>query len=59
MRTQPVPDSELSEEALIEGLVAQLSEAVAVPADGNDDGLHPRLEEAGHDVNVGASVSTV
>ena len=59
MRTQPVPDSELRDEALMVGLVAQLSDAVAVPADGKDDGLQPILEEAGHEVNVGTSVSTV
>ena len=59
MRTQPVPDSELSEEAKTDGVVVQLSEAVAVPADGNDDGLHPRLEEAGQEVKEGTSVSTV
>ena len=55
----PVPDSALSEDAVIEGLVAQLSEAVADPADGNVAGLQLRLEEAGHDVNAGVSVSIV
>ena len=59
MRTQPVPDSELSEEAETAGVVVQLSEAVAVPANGNDDGLQPMFEEAGQEVNVGALVSTV
>src|SRR5204862_5038192 len=39
--------------------VPQLSLAVAVPAAGTEAGLHPRLEPAGHEVNTGASVSTV
>src|SRR5204862_8356176 len=39
--------------------VPQLSLAVAVPAEGTEAGLHPRLEPAGHEVNTGASVSTV
>ena len=56
---QPVPDSALRVEAVIEGLVAQLSEAVGEPADGKVEGLHPIFEAAGHDVNIGASVSTV
>ena len=59
VRIHPVPDSELRDEALMVGLVAQLSDAVAVPAEGKEDGLQPSDEEAGHDVNVGASVSTV
>ena len=37
----------------------QLSVAAAVPALGNDDGLHPIAEEAGHEVNTGVSVSDV
>ena len=40
-------------------LAVQLSVALADPADGNDDGLQPSEDEAGHDVNTGASVSTV
>ena len=44
---------------VIEGLVVQLSETTTVPAEGNDDGLQPMFEEAGQEVNVGASVSTV
>ena len=48
----------LSAEVVITG-VPQLSVARAVPADGNEVGLHPKLEEAGHEVNTGASVSTV
>ena len=55
----PVPDSELRVEALIAGLPVQLSEAVALPTDGNVEGLHPTLEEAGQDVNVGPVVSNV
>src|SRR5204862_5773733 len=39
--------------------VPQLSLAVAVPAEGTEAGLHPRLEPAGHEVNTGASVSAV
>jgi hypothetical protein len=56
---QPVPTSALSEEEVIEGVPVQTSEAVAVPAEGNDVGLHPSEEEAGQKVNTGASVSTV
>ena len=55
----PVPVSALSEEAVTEGEPVQLSEAAAVPALGNDDGLHPVAEEAGHEVNSGTSVSAV
>ena len=56
---QPVPISAPSEEVVMTGVPVQLSEAVAVPAVGNDDGLQPSEEEAGHEVNTGASVSTV
>ena len=43
----------------MEGDPVQLSEAVAVDADGNEEGLQPRSEEAGQNVNTGTSVSTV
>jgi hypothetical protein len=56
---QPVPTSALSEEEVIAGVPVQLSVAVAVPAVGNDAGLQPSEEEAGQEVNTGASVSTV
>ena len=59
VRTQPVPDSALSVEAEMLTEAVQLSEAVALPADGNEEGLHPSEEDAGHDVKLGASVSTV
>ena len=59
MRTHPVPDSALSAEAEMLTLAVQLSVALADPADGNEAGLQPSEDEAGHDVNVGASVSTV
>ena len=39
------------------GLPVQLSVAVAVPS-GHDDGLHPRLVLAGHNVNTGTVAST-
>ena len=41
------------------GEPVQTSEAVAVPAVGKEAGLQPSEEEAGQDVNTGASVSTV
>ena len=56
---QPVPTSALSEEVVTEGVPVQLSEAVAVPALGKDAGLQPSEDEAGQEVNTGASVSTV
>ena len=56
---QPVPTSALSEEEVIAGAPVQTSVAVAVPAIGNDDGLQPSEEEAGQEVNTGASVSAV
>ena len=56
---QPVPTSALSEDAVTVGAPVQLSEAVAVPALGKDEGLHPSEEEAGQEVNTGASVSAV
>ena len=59
MRIHPVPDSALSDEAEMLTEAVQLSEAPALPADGNEDGLHPSEDDAGHEVNVGASVSTV
>ena len=58
-RTHPVPLSEESAEAEMLTLAVQLSVALADPAAGNDDGLHPSEDEAGHDANTGASVSTV
>ena len=56
---QAVPTSALRAEEVTEGEPVQLSEAVAVPALGKDEGLQPREEEAGHAVNTGASVSAV
>ena len=35
------------------------SVAVAVPQPGIEVGLHPRSEPGGHNVNTGASVSTI
>ena len=55
----PVPTSALREEEVTAGVPVQLSEAVAVDADGNEVGLQPRSEEAGQNVNTGTSVSTV
>jgi hypothetical protein len=54
-----VPTSALSEEEVIEGVPVQTSEAVAVPAEGNEEGLQPSEEETGQEVNTGASVSAV
>ena len=45
-------------EFVIEGLIAQLSEATGVPI-GKDDGLHPSSEPAGQEVKAGISVSIV
>ena len=59
VRTQPVPLSEESVEAEILTVAVQLSEALADPATGKVDGLHPILVDAGHEVNVGPSVSIV
>jgi hypothetical protein len=56
---QPVPTSAPSEEVVMTGEPVQTSEAVAVPAEGNEAGLQPSEEEAGQEVNTGASVSTV
>ena len=39
--------------------VPQLSVAVALPAAGTPDGLHPKVESAGQKVNTGATVSVV
>jgi hypothetical protein len=55
----PVPTSALSEEEVIAGVPVQTSVAVAVPAVGNEVGLQPSEEEAGQEVNIGASVSAV
>ena len=56
---QPVPTSALSEEEVIAGEPVQTSVAIAVPALGKDVGLQPSEEEAGQEVNTGASVSAV
>jgi hypothetical protein len=56
---QPVPTSALSEEEVIEGVPVQTSEAVAVPAEGNEVGLQLRAEPGGQKVNVGAVVLTI
>ena len=37
----------------------QLSVAVALPAAGTPDGLHPKLEPGGQNVKTGATVSVV
>lgn len=37
----------------------QSSVAVALPAAGTEDGLHPSVESGGQNVNTGATVSTV
>ena len=39
--------------------VPQLSVAVALPAAGTPDGLHPKVESAGQNVNTGATESVV
>ena len=39
--------------------VEHTSVAVAVPQPGIVPGLHPRFEPGGHNVNTGASVSTI
>jgi hypothetical protein len=54
----PVPVSS-SRKAVITGVPVQLSEAVAVLAEGNDVGLQPRYEAGGQYVNTGMSVSTM
>ena len=56
---QPVPTSAPREETVIAGEPVQTSVAVAVPVVGKEVGLQPSEEEAGHEVNTGASVSTV
>jgi hypothetical protein len=43
----------------MEGVPVQTSVAVAVPAVGKEVGLQPSEEEAGQEVNTGASVSAV
>ena len=55
----PVPTSALSEEEVTEGEPVQLSVAAAVPAVGNDEGLHPSADPEGQKVNVGADVLTI
>ena len=57
-RVQPVPASALSVPPVMVGLPVQLSLAVGVGL-GNVAGLQPRSVPAGHEVNAGASVSTV
>ena len=59
VRRHPVPLSEERVEAEMLTEAVQLSVALADPADGNEAGLQPSEDEAGHDVNTGASVSTV
>lgn len=39
--------------------VPQLSVAVALPGPGTPEGLHPKSEPGGHEVNTGAIVSVV
>src|SRR5687767_1820894 len=39
--------------------VPQLSVAVALPAAGTPDGLHPSVESAGQNVNTGATESVI
>ena len=56
---EPVPTSALREDAVTDGDPVQLSEAVAVPAAGNDVGLKPRSLPGGQNVNTGTSVSAV
>jgi hypothetical protein len=56
---QPVPTSAPRAEVVMTGVPVQLSVAVAVPAAGNEVGLQPSEEEAGQEVNTGASVSAV
>ena len=54
---QSEPTSVLRMDVIV-GLPVQLSVAVAVPV-GNDVGLQPRLDGAGHDVNAGGVTSIV
>ena len=55
MLVQLFVDTEPSELVIL-GL-PQLSVAVALPAAGTPDGLHPSVESAGQNVNTGACVS--
>ena len=57
MLVQPVVLTEPS--ALVMFGEPQLSVAVALPAAGTPDGLHPSAESAGQNVNTGACVSVV
>ena len=57
MLVQPVVDTAPSEFVILG--VPQLSVAVALPAAGTPDGLHPSAESAGQNVNTGACVSVV
>ena len=57
MLVQPLVDTAPSE--LVIFGVPQLSVAVALPAAGTPDGLHPSAESAGQNVNTGACVSDV
>ncbi len=57
MLVQPVVDTAPSE--LVMFGEPQLSVAVALPAAGTPDGLHPKVESAGQNVNTGACVSVV
>ncbi len=54
---QPVVDTAPSELEMFGE--PQLSVAVALPAAGTPDGLHPSVESAGQNVNTGACVSVV
>ena len=57
MLAQPTVDTKPS--ALVIVGEPQLSVAVALPAAGTPDGLHPSAESAGQNVNTGACVSVV
>ena len=57
MLAHPTVDTEPS--ALVIFGEPQLSVAVALPAAGTPDGLHPSAESAGQNVNTGACVSVV
>ena len=56
---QPVPTSALMEEVIIDEVPVQLSEAVAEPADGKDEGLQPKFDDGGQKVNTGAEALTL
>ena len=57
MLAQPVVDT--APRAFVIFGVPQLSVAVAVPAAGTPDGLHPSAESGGQNVNTGSVVSVV